>query len=103
MTPITWHRSNSVLSITSPTPSATAPTRFCNAEPIGFRWDGCFIPLLLQSRVGMFGSVVELCWPGWPLVEHGARGHRQVGRGQARLLGVVRRAAGLRCPDSVMR
>jgi DNA invertase Pin-like site-specific DNA recombinase len=67
------------------------------------RRDGCFIPLLLQSRVGMFGSVVELCWPGWPLVEHGARGHRQVGRGQARLLGVVRRAAGLRCPDSVMR
>ena len=40
MTPTTWHRSNSVPSITSPTPSATAPTRFCNAEPIGFRWDG---------------------------------------------------------------
>ena len=37
MTPTCWHRSNSAPLITSPTPSETAPTRFCNAEPIGFR------------------------------------------------------------------
>jgi hypothetical protein len=30
-------------------------------HPVPHRGDGCFILLLLQSRVGMFGSVVELC------------------------------------------
>ena len=33
----------------------------CLVTPIHEHRDGCFILLLLQSRVGMFGSVVELC------------------------------------------
>ena len=35
---IIWHRSNSVHSNSSPTLSASAPRRFCSAEPTGFRW-----------------------------------------------------------------
>jgi len=38
--PTSWHRSNSAPLTTSPTNSATAPQRFCNAEPIGCRWVG---------------------------------------------------------------
>jgi hypothetical protein len=34
-------------------------------DPVRNRRDGCFILRLLQSRVGMFGSVMELCWSAW--------------------------------------
>ena len=38
-------------------------------DPVRNRRDGRFILPLLQSCVGIFGSGVELCWPGWPLVD----------------------------------
>ena len=34
-------------------------------DPVGHGGDGCFILRLLQSWVGMFGSVMELCWSAW--------------------------------------
>jgi retron-type reverse transcriptase len=33
-------------------------------DPVRNRRDGCFILLLLQSRVGIVGPGVELCWSG---------------------------------------
>jgi hypothetical protein len=63
--------------------------------------DGDFILPLLQSRIGIF----PVC--GGVLVERlGAMvpgGTDILWCGQARVLGLVRRAVGLRCPELVMR
>ena len=70
------------------------------SDPVRHGRDGCFILPLLQSRVGISvrgGCLVDLVERAWCLVAPTLWSVRRASRG------LVRRAAGLRCPDSVMR